>query len=204
MMNLAYMSDKEVWKPIPGYEDYYEVSNKGRVRSLDRVVMDRGRTRTKRISGRIMRQFFHRDGRPGVHLRKNGKQRNFLVSTLVLKTFRGPRPPGQECRHFPDRDVTNNNLNNLQWGTKRQNEADKIVHETKHNFHKGEKNPRCKLTNEQVLAIRDDTRSDSVLGKLYNVHRNTIHRIKSRQRRDNLGESGSSFKWHNVVGRVAA
>jgi hypothetical protein len=60
----------------------------------------------------------------------DGSRKRFLVHRLVLLAFVGPCPEGMECRHFPDRDVTNNNLDNLQWGTKEENAADKVIHGT--------------------------------------------------------------------------
>jgi HNH endonuclease len=55
--------------------------------------------------------------------------RNVWVHHLVLEAFVGPAPEGKPiCRHFPDRDRHNNRLDNLQWGTYLENEADKLFH----------------------------------------------------------------------------
>jgi HNH endonuclease len=74
-------------------------------------------------------------GRAGNHylcvsLRRDGRTCHVQIHRLVLETFVGPCPPGMKARHFPDRDTTNNNLDNLSWGTQTENELDKVVHGT--------------------------------------------------------------------------
>lgn len=75
-----------------------------------------------------------------------------LVHRLVLLTFSGPCPLGMECRHFPDRDPTNNHWpENIRWGTKEENQADRAVHGTSN---RGEQCGASILTSEQVTEIR--------------------------------------------------
>ena len=78
------MSD-EVWKDIQGYEGYYQVSNMGRVRSLDRVVFAGGRD--MRVPGCLMSPSAGDKGRLQVNLRKRGKVKTHAVHRLVLKAF---------------------------------------------------------------------------------------------------------------------
>lgn len=73
------------------------------------------------------------------------------VHRIVLETFVGQCPSGMEARHFPDRNRSNNRLDNLMWGTKKQNASDKIAHATDP---VGERNPNRKLTEEMVRRIR--------------------------------------------------
>jgi hypothetical protein len=66
-----------------------------------------------------------------VLLRRAGeKERNVTVHSLVLEAFVGPRPDGMQCRHFPDRNPTNNRVSNLSWGTPLENANDRRVHGT--------------------------------------------------------------------------
>lgn len=53
-----------------------------------------------------------------------------FVHRTVLDAFRGPCPDGFECRHFPNRDRTDNRLANLQWGSKSENAKDRMFHGT--------------------------------------------------------------------------
>jgi|ERR1700680_1481245 len=96
----------ELWKPIVGFEDYYEVSDRGRVRNLRRGNMLKARCGSRY---------------PHVELR--GVERT--VHSLVLEAFIGPRPHGMEALHWDD-DKRNNTLSNLRWGTVYENQADAL------------------------------------------------------------------------------
>lgn len=99
-----------------------------------------------------LRLRLHETGRLYVSLSKGKRQeKKFFVHVLVLNAFVGPCPEGMESRHFPDPNPLNNHVNNLHWGTHKENEADKIVHGTSN---RGERNGKSKLTEEQVGKIR--------------------------------------------------
>lgn len=110
----------EIWKSIPGYEGTYEVSNLGRIRSLDRID-NLGRSK----KGVILALVPQPNGRLGVNLR--GK--NHKVHVLVLTAFKGPRPRGMEGCHG-DGNHTNNKLDNLRWDTRSSNTKDSVKHGT--------------------------------------------------------------------------
>lgn len=114
----------ETWRPIPGYEGAYEVSDRGRVRSLDRIT-DRGR----RWKGRLMTPCALQNGYLIVTLWREGKQRSPLVHRLVLTAFVGQPTEGTEGRHL-DGNRCNNVLSNLSWGTHSENQYDQILHGT--------------------------------------------------------------------------
>jgi hypothetical protein len=117
----------ERWLPVPGYETAYEVSDHGRVRSLDRRVPS-GQGKTRIARGRILRpSLVH--GHPAVSL---GRVRKEYVHALVLQAFVGPAPDGMECCHG-DGVRTNNHLSNLRWGTRLSNNLDAIRHGTHYN-----------------------------------------------------------------------
>lgn len=73
------------------------------------------------------------------------------VHRLVLEAFVGPCPEGMEACHFPDRDPSNNRVENLRWDTRKNNHADKHKHGT---ALVGVKHSACRLTEAQVRAIR--------------------------------------------------
>ena len=111
------MAIEENWESIPGYEGIYEVSDLGRVRSLDRVDC-RGRT----VMGRVFKPY--RDGNKGyvaVSLVKNGESTRTklhrLIASVFLSTTRGN---GDQVNHINGiRD--DNRVVNLEWVTCQQN-----------------------------------------------------------------------------------
>lgn len=80
----------------------------------------------------------------------NGKLTCRYVHRLVLEAFVGKCPKGMWARHFPDRDTSNNRLDNLSWATAAQNHADKKVHGTQP---RGEKCHNAKLRREDIATI---------------------------------------------------
>ena len=110
----------ETWKPIPGWEDLYEVSDQGRVRSLDRID-----SRGWRRKGQILRANPNSCGYPSVQLFRDAKRRSVKVHTLVLEAFVGSCPPGMEACHWNDT-KDDNRLSNLRWGTPSENQLDLV------------------------------------------------------------------------------
>lgn len=96
---------KEVWRPVVGYEKWYEVSNKGRVR---------------RIGGKILKQRPNQQGYPLTTICTNGKVRTIAVHRMVAKAF-VPNPRGVKCVNHIDEVKTNNNAENLEWVTHTEN-----------------------------------------------------------------------------------
>ncbi len=121
------MEPIEQWLPVVGYQESYEVSNLGRIRSLDRFIdyVDgrSGKTCTRRAWGKIIRP-----GRaPSGHL--NNTQIGKGVHCIVAAAFIGPRPSGWETRHI-DGNPSNNRLENLEYGTRSDNAEDSKRHGT--------------------------------------------------------------------------
>lgn len=132
------------WREIPGYEGAYEVSDDGRVRSIERyrrVGKGEGYLRLYPSQARSL----HTDkaGYPRVTLKVNGVARNHLVHHLVLEAFVGPRPPGMECRHL-NGNPADDRLENLQWGTSSENSFDTV----RHGNHPGARKTHCKNGHE--------------------------------------------------------
>lgn len=113
----------ETWLPVVGYEGHYEVSDQGRVRSVDRVDR-RGWNR----QGQLRRLSAHvTDGRPTVRLLKDGRGQTLYVHRLVLEAFVGQCPEGHECCHG-NGDNQDNRLSNLRWDTRSANQFDAVKH----------------------------------------------------------------------------
>lgn len=140
----------ENWKWIKNYKGKYKISNLGRVKSVPRAIMVSGGG-TRISSPRYLKPAVCPSGHLYVCLCKNTVKHNHYIHRLVLEAFIGPCPDGMECRHFPDRDPTNNRLDNIQWGSRLCNSKDKEIHGTKNN---GENNKVAKLTRKDVITIR--------------------------------------------------
>ena len=158
----------EEWRPVPGYEGQYEVSNLGRVRSMSRTVTYRGgaprQLRTCEIRCRP-----GGNGYPRVCLSGQLK----LIHSLVAEAFLGPRPEGQEVRHL-NGDRADPRLSNLAYGTPSQNWRDCYDY--------GGRGGRGKLFAEQVLDIRrraENGENQRELAAEYGVSRQTVVNIKS-------------------------
>jgi hypothetical protein len=119
---------QERWLPVVGHEGDYEVSDRGRVRSLDRVVQ-RSSSPQRRRGQMIKRCLSH--GYPVVNLAGQTRQ----IHVLMLEAFVGPRPSDMYGCHNDDV-RTNNVLSNLRWGTPTSNSHDKRVHGNEFNASK--------------------------------------------------------------------
>lgn len=140
----------EEWLAVPGFEGLYEASTLGRVRSLDRLD-----TAGRRIKGRVLKPGVLRDsGRLQVVLCKDGVKHQLKVHQVVALTYHGACPEGEEVRHWPDRDVTNNRPENLRYGTGRENFLDSVAHGTHRELRKVEC-PRGHMLRAPNLRVRD-------------------------------------------------
>jgi hypothetical protein len=113
----------EEWRPVVGHEGRYAVSDQGRVRSLDRVIVD-SEGRHRRWRGRILSAAILSTGYLAVTL---PGPRTSAVHALVLAAFVGPRPDGMYCLHN-NGDQTDNRACNLRYGTASENSIDTILH----------------------------------------------------------------------------
>jgi dTDP-4-dehydrorhamnose 3,5-epimerase-like enzyme len=124
----------EMWRPITGYESLYEVSTFGRVRKKEgEAVAISNSQRNSKI----------------VQLHKDKKNKTFSVHRLVAKAFL-PLVPGKNEVCHQDGNWENNHVTNLKWGTRLDNELDKIRHGT---VNRGERNGGEKLSEKEVLEI---------------------------------------------------
>ena len=166
----------EIWKPIPGYEGLYEVSDQGRVRSLDRDVLD-SLGRVYRLKGRILKlSLFERY--PLVHLSVEGRITARRIHQLVLEAFVGPCPEGLEGCH--ENDVpTDNRLENLRWDSHRANTADA---ERNGRIAVGETVHASKLHASDIPVIRKSPLTQHELAAQYGVGQAQICRIKNCKR----------------------
>lgn len=182
----------EIWNPIPGI-DFYEVSNLGRVRSLDRIIkrgkgegLQKGRVLKPQLTGTPGKQY-HK-------VRIAGVER--LVHRLVLEAFVGPCPPGMETCHGNGNRL-DNRLNNLRWDTSSNNERDKLQHGTHHNARKTHCKNGHEFTPENTLRNKAGNRQCRA------CHRDQgkkATRLRSNEDRARL--AAYMYEWRRQTGRV--
>jgi hypothetical protein len=138
---------QERWRPVPGFEDWYDVSDLGRVRSWHPPFGARGRrkkpyllTPTAKGTGKYLM----------VALRQGAAREDAYVHTLVLTAFDRPRKPGEEGRHGPAGRYVNA-ITNLCWGTIQENHQDRTRDDA---VVWGERHGNAKLTAAAVLDCR--------------------------------------------------
>ena len=157
---------KEIWKPIPDYEEY-EASSKGRIR--------RGH--------RVLSHCFSVEGYPKYSIKRRTRYVSISGHSMTCAAFHGPMPtPKHEVRHL-DGSKDNNNPENLRWGTRKENVADKKTHGTSS---MGEGNGNAFLTKTDVLEIRNKYSSGEysqrALASEYNISKSQLSYIVTRQR----------------------
>ena len=121
MADADYTNEK--WLPVVSYPDY-EVSDHGRVRSVDRTKcypVNGWRT----FKSRVLKQHQTRAGHMQVRISNDDGVKTFLAHRLVLEAFVGPCPEGMEACHWDD-NPANNLLSNLRWDTRSNNHYDRV------------------------------------------------------------------------------
>lgn len=104
----------EQWKPIKDYENFYEISNLGRVRSLDRIVCRVNGNYFKKEKNLKLKRLTN--GYFGVGLCKNNEIKYCMIHRLVAEAFI-PNPDNLPCVNHKDENKSNNCVDNLEWCT---------------------------------------------------------------------------------------
>lgn len=172
----------EIWLPVDEAE-FYEVSNLGRVRSVDReFIRADGQRQCRR--GRVLTPT--RVGRNYLSVTlRFGKRRT--VHRMVAIAFLGPRPGEDFIVAHNDGDPSNNRLDNLRWATPSENQQDSIRHGTKYSHPVGSKqadrNPRAQLTWSQVELMRAEYAkggaSERQIAERHGIGKSQAHNILS-------------------------
>ena len=162
------------WKDIEGFEGIYKVSSEG-------VVVGTPRRGTK---GGVVKQYKTKYGYMQYQLYKNGKLYHAYVHRLIAQHFT-PNPDNKPFVNHIDGNKLNNNIENLEWVTHDENLKHATITGLLNN--KGENNPNVKLTDKEVLQIRDlyehKIYNQRELGEIYGVYHTTVSTIVRNETR---------------------
>lgn len=176
----------ERWAAVPGYDGFYQASDQGRVRSIDRVLVQPtrwGGTAARALRGQVLAPWTDPDGYLHVPLR--GQRR--AVHTLVAAAFLGPRPEDMQVRHL-DGDPSNNRPENLAYGTGSDNCLDMVRHGTHHETRRTECPRGHPLVEPNLIPTGQATGRRTCLA---------CNRAHSEARR--LREKGISFDFQDLA-----
>lgn len=160
--------ENEIWKDIEGYEGLYQISNYGRIKSLEKYIKS-GIKNSKKVKRKekILKIQENRYGYNYVNLSKNSEHKYKTIHRLVAQAFI-PNPQNKPQVNHIDGDKTNNCISNLEWCTSSENEihAYKFLNKHKNNGNKGKfgkENAKAKV----VLQI--DKYTNKILNKYYGI-----------------------------------
>lgn len=168
---------EEIWKDIRGYEGYYQVSNTGKIKSLDRLV--KWKNNKNRIArGKILsprKQINYNYIHIAFVLQKDGIPKETNLARTVAKAFI-PNPENKPCVNHIDNNPQNNHVSNLEWVTYKEN--------TQHMIKSGRNNilRTFSLTEKQVkeifeIKLKNPKFSNQKIGDMFNVSRETARGV---------------------------
>lgn len=175
---------REIWRPVEGTNGVYQVSNRGRVQSLDHyTTSSRGIRRFFR--GKMLRVAISKSSGRYARVAIRGQGRD--VHSLVAGAFLGPRPAGTHVNHR-NGDKSDNRVENLEYVTPAENaqhawrtglmEASRAT-----SFQRGWQPPQTRLTPELVRYIRlaAFTKSQRQIAREIGFHRSTVQAVIVRR-----------------------
>lgn len=164
----------EEWKDIKGWENYYQVSDLGRVRSLDRRITHNNGNQYF-IKGVILKFYLDKDGYSRVNLKRNNKQKSYSVHRLVCEAYKANWDSTLEVNHL-DFDRTNNNVCNLEMCTHSEN----VWHSTVNGRGRWDGIPSHIV--QQIRQLKGYV-GQRQLARLYSVARSTVSDIHNNKTR---------------------
>ena len=168
----------ERWKPIKGFEERYEVSDHGRVRSKDMRIPNGRGSYVRR--GKVLKQGT-REGykiiemSDGTRRHEGGKRHHRSVHVLVAHAFVDGHFEGATVDHL-DFDPTNNHFSNLEWVTQKVNNERKTA-AGRHNPVKGSRQADAKLTESDIPVIRQMRKDGMILREIAEKYSISIAKI---------------------------
>ena len=157
---------EEIWKDVPDYENIYQVSNLGRIKSLSRKTEQNDKKRF--VKTKILKQQINRNGYKVVTLRKNNKRKEYKVHRLVLYGFVGK---SDLIVNHLDLNKQNNKLENLEYCTYSDN--------TFHYF-SNIKKPKIDYYKKEVIEEYLNGYSMKYISRKYGYDKETVKSLLKR------------------------
>ena len=186
--NINHLFEGEIWKDVEGYEGYYQISNCGRAKSLDRVFDHKNKYNflsQRRQKGRMLKQSFSRkkNGYLVVGFSKENIHDVRTVHSLVAKYFI-LNPENKPQVNHKTGDKTKNHYTLLEWSTALENTGHAVQSRLRENHIRGEGTYNHKISESQVRKIRLEYKEGSAkaLSKKYGVTESNILLIVKRKR----------------------
>lgn len=167
----------EVWKDIEGFEGIYQISNIGRVKSLQRI---RYNTLSENIKERILKPVLNTEGYHQVALYKDGKNQHPKVHRLVAIAFLSNISLKQYINHI-DGNKENNCVNNIEWCTAAENNfhTHRVLNKCCGSTHHFSKLSELDVNKIKLLFVEGNTIAS--IAKLFNVSQTSISNIKNKK-----------------------
>ena len=154
---------KEVWKDIPGFEGFYQVSNKGQIKSLSRELINKNGKKSV-LKEKIMKKQLFNTGYYKVRLTDNeGDKKNYFIHRLMMLAFVGDSD--KQVNHI-DGVKTNNVLENIEYVTPRDN----LVHA----YDTGLRPSATKIYGKEIIDLYKKGSTQRYLMKRFNISSNTL------------------------------
>jgi hypothetical protein len=171
---------EEIWKDVVGYEGYYQVSNFGRIKSVDRIKHYSNR-KASFLKGRVMSSSKNACGYERLDIRKDNVKKQFLLHRLIAEAFIPNTDNKPEVNHI-NGIKDDNRVCNLEWVTHDEN--------MKHAYNmgvgtarRGSDNGLSKLAEIDVYNIKYNLHFVNTphLTKIYSVSKSTIEKVRSNR-----------------------
>jgi|LGVE01.1.fsa_nt_gb hypothetical protein len=184
---------KEIWRDIPNYELFYQVSNFGRIKSLPRKILksdNKHQTLKGVVLTPVLTNRYHI-----VSLSKCGVRKTYRVHRLVALTFI-PNPENKPQINHRDFITTNNAIDNLEWCTASENALHSVKYNKNRNYYR-EHNHKLKKKvvqlslNNVVIKVWESLYS---IQKTLNIHKSNVGKVcKGKQ------HTAGGFKWKYIT-----